>query len=71
MGAHKVKTWFDEDTDIFYVSFGKGKAVNSEEKEDGVRLEYDKNDNLIGIEISNMTQKLAKPLAEKLALAVK
>ncbi len=68
MGAYQVKTWFDEDMDIFYVSFRKGKAVDSEEKEDGVRLEYDRNRNLIGIEIANMTQKLAKPIAEKLSL---
>ena len=71
MGAHQVKTWFDEDMDIFYVSFRKGKAVDSEEKEEGVRLEYDRNRNLIGIEIANMTQKLAKPIAEKLSLITK
>jgi uncharacterized protein YuzE len=71
MGENKVKTWFDEDTDILYVSFKKGKSVDSEEKEDGIRLEYDKNRNIIGIEITNITQKLAKPIAKKLSSAIK
>jgi len=71
MGADKVKTWFDENSDIFYVSFKKGKSVDSEEKEDGVRLEYDIKGNVIGIEITNMTQRLVKPIAKKLSLAIK
>ena len=71
MGANKVKTWFDEDADIFYVSFKKGKTVASEEKEDGIRVEYDIKGNIAGIEITNITQRLVKPIAEKLSMAIK
>jgi len=71
MGKNKIKLWFDEETDILYVSFGKGQAVDSEEKEEGVRLEYNKEGQVIGIEISEITKRLAQPLAQKLAEAVR
>ena len=71
MGKNKVKLWFDEEVDILYVSFGKGPAVDSEEKEEGMRLEYDREGRVIGVEIFGITERLAKPLARKLAGSVK
>ncbi|PIU65119.1 MAG: hypothetical protein COS84_07345 [Armatimonadetes bacterium CG07_land_8_20_14_0_80_40_9] len=69
MGKNKVKLWFDEETDILYVSFRKWPAVDSEEGE-GMRLEYDKEGQIIGVEVFGITERLAKPLARKLARAV-
>lgn len=71
VGKNRIKIWFDENEDILYVSFGKGKAIDSEEKEDGVRVEYNKEGKIIGIEIAEITKRLVKPLARKLITAVK
>ncbi|MEW5945583.1 MAG: DUF2283 domain-containing protein [bacterium] len=71
MGKNKVKVWFDEEVDILYVSFGGGFSPHSEEVEDNVRLEYGEDGKVIGIEISDISKKLAKPIAKHLAEAVK
>jgi len=71
MGKNKIKVWFDEETDILYVSLRKGASVDSEEREEGVRIEYDAQGQIVGLEISEMTRRLAKPLAKRLAKAIK
>jgi len=64
MGKNKVGVWFDEETDVLYVSLRKGASVDSEEIEEDVRIEYDTQGQIIGLEISEMTGRLAKPLAK-------
>ncbi|MDI6839442.1 MAG: DUF2283 domain-containing protein [bacterium] len=71
MDKDKIKIWFDEDVDVLYVSLKKGASVHSEEKEDGVRLEYDEKGEIVGLEITEITKRLAKPIARRLAEAVK
>lgn len=71
MGKNKIGIWFDERTDVLYVSFRKGASVDSEEIEEDVRIEYDAQGQIVGLEISEMTRRLAKPLAKRLAKIVK
>jgi len=66
-----VKVWFDEETDILYLSLREGISVDSEEVAEDVRVEYDKQGQIIGVEIYNITKMLAKPLARQLREAVK
>ena len=66
-----VKVWFDEETDILYLSLKEVISVDSEEVAEDVRVEYDKQGQIIGVEIHNITKMLAKPLARKLREAVK
>ena len=71
MGKNKIGIWFDEETDVLYVSLRKGASVDSEEIEEDVRIEYDAQGQIVGLEISEMTRRLAKPLAKRLAKIVK
>ena len=71
MGKNKIGIWFDEETDVLYVSLRKGACVDSEEIEEGVRIEYDAQGQIVVLEISEMTRRLAKPLAKRLAKIVK
>jgi len=66
-----VKVWFDEGTDILYVSLKKGISVDSEEVGENVRVEYDEQNQIIGVEIHNITKMLAKPLAKELREVIK
>ena len=66
-----VKVWFDEETDILYVSFKEGISVDFEEVAENIRVEYDEQSQIIGAEIYNITKMLAKPLAKQLREAVK
>jgi len=69
--GENVKVWFDEETDILYLSLREGISVDSEEVAEDVRVEYDKQGQIIGVEIHNITKMLAKPLARQLREAVK
>ena len=62
----KIKMWYDEEVDILYISLKEGKAVDSEEVQENVRVEYDENGEIVGIEICNISRYLAKSIAEKL-----
>lgn len=66
-----VRVWFDEETDVLYVSLKEGVSVDSEEVAENVRVEYDKQNQVIGVEIYNITKMLAKPLAKQLREAIK
>ena len=69
--GENVKVWFDEETDILYLSLGEGISVDSEEVAEDVRTEYDKQGQIIGVEIYNITKMLAKSLARQLRETVK
>ena len=69
--GENVKVWFNEETDILYLSLREGISVDSEEVAEDVRVEYDKQGQIIGVEIHNITKMLAKPLARQLREAVK
>ena len=66
MGKSKVKIWCDEEADILYMSFKEGPSVDSDETEEGVRVEYDPNGEVIGVEISEVSRFLAQPLLKKI-----
>ena len=51
-----VKVWFDEETDILYLSLKEEISVDSEEVAEDVRVEYDKQGQIIGVEIHNITK---------------
>lgn len=57
LGAIKdLKDFYDEETDIYYISFKEGKAYDSKEILEDVILEYDENYNIIGIQINNYSK---------------
>lgn len=70
MGKDKVKMWYDEESDILYVSFKEGESVDSEEIKEDLRVGYNKNGEVIGVEISNISEFLAKSLSKKLRSAI-
>jgi len=69
--GENLKVWFDEDNDILYISLRKGAAVDSEEVSDNIRVEYDAQDQIIGIEIYHISRMLAKNLAKELKETLK
>ncbi|RLL84059.1 hypothetical protein CN13_01555 [Petrotoga sp. HKA.pet.4.5] len=66
-----MKVWFDEDSDILYISLKKGAAIDSEEVSDNVRVEYDVHNQIIGIEIYHISKMVAKNLAKELKESLK
>ena len=50
---HQMKITYDKDVDALYIELSNNKAVESEEIENDIVLDYDENDNVVGIEILN------------------
>jgi len=69
--GNNIKIWYDEETDIFYVSLKEGVSVDSEEVSKNVRVEYDKQGQVIGLEIHNITEMLVKPIIKHIKESVK
>ncbi len=46
------------DTDSLYIDLSSRPSVTSREISEGVVLDYDENDNLVGIDIDNASRKL-------------
>lgn len=58
-----IKFWFDEQEDIFYLSLKPGAAVDSKEVEEHIRIEYDENGEVGGIEIYNISKFIANSIS--------
>ena len=52
-----MKISYDNEADVLYIEFSKNKVFESEEKEQNVVFEYDKDNNLVGIEIAYFIKK--------------
>lgn len=48
---------YDKMANALYIRFSSEKVVNSDEIADGIILDYGKNDNIIGVEILNFTER--------------
>ncbi len=66
MDKSKIKAWYDEEVDILYVSLKEGVAVDSEETEEGIRVEYGINKEIVGIEITKESILLAQAISKRI-----
>ena len=64
MDKGKVKVWHDDEQDIVYISLKEGVAVDSEEIEEGIRIEYGVDKEIVGIELSKVSVFLAQSIAK-------
>jgi uncharacterized protein YuzE len=53
-----MKLNYYEETDSLYIDLLNERSVKSTEISEGVVLDYDKDDNLVGIDIDNASRKL-------------
>ena len=53
-----MKINYYPDTDSLYIDLSSKPSVNSREVSDGIVLDYDENDNLVGIDIDEASTKL-------------
>lgn len=58
-----MKANYDRENDILYVIVREGPAYDSEELDDDVRIEYDKNGKIIGVEILDASRNIGRVMA--------
>jgi len=56
-----MKIKYDKEVDILYVSFLENEIMESDEQEPGIIMDYDKDGNIVGLEILNASDKIGKP----------
>lgn len=52
---------YDNEVDALYITLSKNAVAESDEGSEGVILDYDNNENIIGIEILNASKRVAEP----------
>jgi len=57
-----MKITYDKQADVLYLKFSDKKITDSEEIEKNVVLDYDENDNVVGVEILYFVKKYRKEL---------
>lgn len=62
-----MKVTYDPEADIIYMVLRDGEIYDSREENEDVRLEYDKDGQLIGIEIMNARTNLIAAIAEEIS----
>ncbi len=56
-----MKIRYDKEVDILYVSFLDSQIAESDEQKPGIIIDYDVNDNIVGIEVLNASEKIGQP----------
>jgi len=66
-----LKVNYDPEEDILYIVVREDQVLDSREIDEDIRLEYDKDGEVAGIEIMNARRNLAKTLAQEIAKEIK
>lgn len=57
-----MKITYDKEADVLHIKFSDNKIADSEEKERNVVVDYDKDDNIVAIEVLYFVKKYKKEL---------
>jgi uncharacterized protein YuzE len=58
-----MKIKYDEVVDVIYLNFSDQEVAESDEDKPGIILDYDKNGNIVGIEILDASKKTVNPFS--------
>lgn len=64
-----MKVTYDPDTDVLRVLFSDGAIEESDEDKPGVILDYDKDGNIVGLEILDASKRMDNPRSLEYAVA--
>jgi uncharacterized protein YuzE len=64
-----MKVTYDQEVDVLRVVFSSAKIQESDEDKPGVVLDYDKDGNVVGIEILNASKRVENPRSVEYAVA--
>ncbi len=57
-----MKVKYDKETDVLYIQLSNNTVVESDSDKPGLILDYDINDNIVGIEVLHASEKMEKPM---------
>ncbi len=57
-----MKIKYDKENDVLYIRFTNNAVVESDSEKPGIILDYDNDENIVGIEVLNASEKMEGPL---------
>ena len=64
-----MKVKYDQEVDVLTIEFSAAPVDESDEDKPGIILDYDKDGNIVGIEILNASKRMENPRALEYAVA--
>ena len=64
-----MKVKYDQEVDVLTIEFSSVPVEESDERKPGIILDYDKDGNIVGIEILNASKRMENPRALEYAVA--
>lgn len=64
-----MKVTYDPDVDVLRIIFSNTQIEESDEEKPGVILDYDKDGNIVGLEILNASKRVENPRSVEYAIA--
>jgi uncharacterized protein YuzE len=65
-----MKVTYDSDVDVLRILFSNAAIEESDEDKPGVILDYDKDGNVVGLEVLNASQRVENPRSVEYAVTV-
>jgi len=65
-----MKITYDPEVDVLRILFNDAEIEESDEDKPGIIIDYDKNGNIVGMEVLDASKRIEKPQAVEYAVAV-
>ena len=57
-----MKVKYDNENDVLYIKLSNNAVAESDSEKQGIILDYDSNNQIVGIEVLNASAKMEKPM---------
>jgi uncharacterized protein YuzE len=57
-----MKVKYDKENDVLYIRLNNNAVAESDSEKPGIILDYDSEENIVGIEVLNASKKMERPL---------
>jgi uncharacterized protein YuzE len=65
-----IKVKYDQEVDVLHIRFSSAPVDESDEEKPGIILDYDRDGNIVGIEILNASKRMENPRSLEYAVAL-
>ena len=64
-----MKVTYDKENDILYIGLSNNVVIESDSEKPGIVLDYDSEQNIVGIEVLNASKKMERPMKVEYEIA--
>ena len=64
-----MKVKYDKENDVLYIKLSNNPIIESDSEKPGIVLDYDNEQNIVGIEVLNASKKMERPMKVEYEIA--